>query len=187
MPGERYNAVYELAVENFGYFTIEQATEANVSRKALNAMTRRGTLERVSTGLYRVPAIPLSPFSEYMEASLWPRGLQAIISHDSALVLHQLSDVNPARIHITVPKRHRIQRAVPKLYNVHRADLDAGDVGFVEGIPVTTPVRTIVDCHRAHLGAALVEQAIEDGIRRGVLKRAEAQWLTTECLGRKEC
>lgn len=182
MPGVKYNAVFEIAADNFGYLTVEQAWDAAVSPKTLNAMARRGTLEHVSTGVYRVAAIAPSPLAEYMEASLWPRGVQGVISHDSALVIHQLSDVNPAKIHITVPRSHRIMRTVPRMYTVYRADLPAGDVVFVEGIPVTTPVRTIMDSHRAHLGGALIQQAIEDGLRQGVLSSAQAKRLSSECL-----
>lgn len=182
MPGVKYNAVFEIAADNYGYFTVEQAGEAAVSPKTLSAMARRGTLEHVSTGVYRVAAISPSPMAEYMEASLWPRGPQGVISHDSALVLHQLSDVNPAKIHITVPRSHRVMRAVPRLYVVHRADLPADDVVMVEGIPVTAPARTILDSHRAHLGPGLVRQAIEDGLRRGLLSSVQAERLAAECL-----
>lgn len=182
MPGVKYNAVFEIAADNYGYFTVEQAWSAAVSPKTLSAMARRGTLEHVSTGVYRVAALPPSPMAEYMEATLWPRGAQGVISHDSALVIHQLSDVNPAKIHITVPRRHRIMRAVPRMYQVHRADLPAGDVVFVEGVPVTAPARAILDSHRAHLGPALVRQAIEDALRRGLLSGAEAERLAAECL-----
>ncbi len=182
MPGVKYNTVFEIAADNFGYLTVEQAWDAAVSPKTLNAMARRGTLEHVSTGVYRVAAISPSPMSEYMEASLWPRGVQGVISHDSALVIHQLSDVNPAKIHITVPRSHRVMRAIPRMYAVHRANLAAEDVVFVDGVPVTAPVRTILDSHQAHLGPALIRQAIEDGIRSGVLSTAQAQRLAAECL-----
>ncbi len=182
MPGVKYNAVFEIAADNFGYLTVEQAWDAAVSPKTLNAMARRGTLEHVSTGVYRVAAIAPSPLSEYMEASLWPRGVQGVISHDSALVIHQLSDVNPAKIHITVPRGYRIARPVPPVYVVHSADLQGGDIEQVNGIPVTTPARTIVDCCRAHLGPALIRQAIDDGVRRGLLGAREAERLQEECI-----
>ena len=185
MPGEKYGIVFEIAADHFGYVTVEQAREAGVSPKTLHAMARRGTLEHVSTGLYRVSAFPPSPRSEYMEASLWPRGVRGVVSHDSALVLHELSDVNPARIHLTVPRSYRINRAVPALYAVHRADLAEQEMESVDGILVTSPARTILDCHRAHLGPALVRQAIEDGVRRGVLGAAEAERLAAECLARE--
>lgn len=182
MPGEKYGAVFEIAADNHGYLTVEQAREADVAPKTLHAMVRRGTLEHVSNGVYRVAAIPPSPRSEFMQASLWPRGLQGVISHDSALVLHELSDVNPARIHITVPRHHRVGRQVPPLYVLHPADLHPDDVEYVDGIPATSPVRTIRDCYEAHLGPALIRQALEDGVRRGIISRADAKNLAKEFL-----
>jgi hypothetical protein len=48
---------------------------------------------------------------------------------------------------------------------------------------VTTPERTIRDCHAAHLGPALVRQAIHDGRRTGYLRAAQARSLESELLG----
>lgn len=183
MPGQKYSAVFEVAAESFGYIKVEQAREVDVSPKTLHMMTKRGTLEHVSTGLYRVVALPPSAHSEYMEASLWPRGAQGVVSHDSALVLHELSDVNPAKIHITLPTGYRITRPVPPVYAIHGADLGDHDIEQVNGIPVTTPARTIMDCCRAHLGPALIRQAIDDGLRKGLLDASGAERLRMECLG----
>lgn len=175
MPGPKYNAIFEVAADHHGYVTVEQAKALDVSPKTLHAMVRRGTLERVSTGVYRVAAIPPSVRAEFMEACLWPRSVLGVISHDSALVLHELSDVNPAKIHITVPRKHRIVRAVPPLYVIHHAELGAGEVEFVDGIPATSPLRTITDSSRAHLGPSLIEQAVADGVRRGLFTVEKAR------------
>lgn len=185
MPGAKYTTIFDVGADQYGYLTVEQAGEAGVRAKTLHAMTRRGTLERVSSGLYRISAISPAPRAELMEASLWPRGVRGVISHDSALVLHGLSDVNPARIHVTVPRRHRILRRVPALYVVHRADLAPREVEHVGGIPVTSPVRTIRDCHAAHLGRALLRQAVDDGLRLGLLRPAEAERLSSDLWGER--
>lgn len=182
MPGAKYTVIFEIAAEHHGFFTVEQAREAEVSPKTLHAMVRRGTLEHVSSGLYRVTAISPAQYGQYMEASLWPRGVRGIISHDTALVLHDLSDVNPSKIHFTVPRSHRILRRVPGVYVIHRADLLSSEVEYVHGVPTTTPMRTIRDCHRTHLGPALIRQAIEDGVRNGALTAAQADRLAHECL-----
>ena len=61
-----------------------QARRHDVSPHAIKEMAERGNIERVSWGLYRVSGIPPSPYSEYMEAALWPGGKSATISHESA-------------------------------------------------------------------------------------------------------
>jgi predicted transcriptional regulator of viral defense system len=156
MPGDAYKTVMEIAADQFGYVTTSQAGKRGVTDNALRMMATRGTVERVSWGVYRVPNFPPSPYAEYMEASLWPAGVRGVISHQSALALRGLSDVSPSAIHITVPKDFRIRREIPGRLVVHNNDLRDEEVTLFEGIPATTVARTIEDCHRAHLGPALL-------------------------------
>jgi predicted transcriptional regulator of viral defense system len=116
-----------------------------------------------------------------MEATLWPgRGVRGVLSDETALELYGLSDVNPARIDIAVPRAHRIRREVPSPYRVHREDLPAGDVTSFEGIPIVTAARAIRQAHASHVGPALVGQAIDQGERNGRLTRREAAQLRRE-------
>lgn len=174
MPGSEYQKVLELAMDQYGYVMTSQAREVGVAADTLRKMAARGTLERVSWGVYRVPTFPPSQYAEYMEASLWPAGVHGVISHQSALALRDLSDVSPSAIHITVPDYFRIRRDVPTHLKVHRACLTPAEVTRFEGIPCTAVARTIEDCHRAHLGPTLLLQALEDAAREGFLSSAEA-------------
>lgn len=183
MAGAAFNRVYEIAADQHGYFTTAQAEEADVLRNTVVKMAQRGVVERVSWGVYRLVQFPLSPRDALVEACLWPLSAPAVLSHESALALYELSDVNPARIHITVPASFRVQRAVPRTLVVHRASLAAHEVRVHEGVPVTTPERAIRDCHAAHLGPALVRQAIRDGRRTGLLRARQAAALERELLG----
>lgn len=182
MPGSEHEKVLDIAAEQHGYVTTSQARERGVSGNALRMMADRRTLERVSWGLYRVPTFPPSPHAEYMEASLWPAGVRGVISHESSLVLYGLSDVSPSAIHITVPQDFRIRREVPAHVVVHHAQLEKNDIRLFEGIPITTPRRSIEDCHRAHLGPALLRQALEDAEREGYLSPSEAAALRERLL-----
>jgi predicted transcriptional regulator of viral defense system len=103
-----------------------------------------------------------------MAATLWPNRL-GVISHDSALDLWDLCDVNPAKIHVTVPKAPRVRRQVPSAHAVHVRSLDEGDVTNVDGIPVVTPLRAILDGIERHLDDRLIRQAIDGAQRRGLL------------------
>lgn len=182
MPGDAYETVMDIAADQFGYVTTSQAGERGVTANALRMMATRATLERVSWGVYRVPTFPPSPYAEYMEASLWPAGIRGVISHQSALGLRGLSDVSPSGIHITVPKDFRIRRKIPDRLVVHTADLTDEDLTLFEGIPVTTVVRTIQDCHQAHLGPALLRQALDDAEREGFLSPGDAAKLRKRIL-----
>jgi predicted transcriptional regulator of viral defense system len=55
---------------------------------------------------------------------LWSERV-GVFSHETALGLHELSDVLPARIHLTLPAKWRRRRLrVPKGVVVHHADVD---------------------------------------------------------------
>jgi predicted transcriptional regulator of viral defense system len=180
MPGSAYQALSEVAAEQHGYVTHDDARALGIPSMTLVRMADRGTLERVSRGVYRFPMFASGPLAQYMEATLWPQGVRGVLSHETALDLHDLSDVNPRRIHITVPLRHRIQRKIPRLYVVHRADLPSGEVTRHEGIPIVTPERAVRDAHQAGVGAAIIRRAIEDGRRRGIFSEAAASQLRAE-------
>ena len=184
MPGSEYEKVMDIAADQHGYVTTAQARERGVRDNTLRMMAKRGTLDRVSWGVYRVPTFPPSPYAEYMEASLWPAGARGVVSHQSALALYGLSDVSPAAIHITVPEDFRVRRKIPDHLVVHNAPLGDEEVRLVEGIPTTTPRRTIEDCHRAHLGPSLLRQALEAAEREGYLSRAETAELREQVLPR---
>lgn len=179
--------LYELAEGQLGYFTAAQARSAGVLQVRLVQLHRSGDLERVSRGVYRLVRYPLSPLGQYMEAALWPQvrrpGVRGVISHASALALYGLSDASPAKVHLTLPTGARVRRTVPRHLVVHHAVLPSRDVQEVEGIPVTTPERTIRDVHADHIGPALVRQAIEDGRRTGRLTLDQADRLEHELLG----
>jgi predicted transcriptional regulator of viral defense system len=180
LPGAAYNLIADIAADHHGYVTQREARQAGIGAATLARMSERGTLARTSQGVYRVSLIPPGPLDQYMEATLWPYGVRGVLSHQTALELHGLSDVNPAKIHLTVPRAHRIQREVPALYVIHGADLDLADVTAHEGIPIVTPARAVRECHAAGLGPALVEQAIDDGRRRGVFTARDAARLRRE-------
>ncbi|HZT13481.1 MAG TPA: type IV toxin-antitoxin system AbiEi family antitoxin domain-containing protein, partial [Candidatus Baltobacteraceae bacterium] len=107
MPGPKYATdLYYLAEENDGLFLASDArAQLGVPAAALVKMERRGVLERVARGVYRLTAYPPAPLAQYREAILAIRvyrpGLQAIVSHESALALHEISDVNPSKVRIT--------------------------------------------------------------------------------------
>jgi predicted transcriptional regulator of viral defense system len=176
MPGRAYNNLFEAAADQHGYLTTEQAAREGIDRRTLAKMAERGTFERISHGLYRLTRFPIYEWTHYMEAALWPQGVCGVLSHDTALDIHGLSDVNPSKVHITVPRAHRIRRAIPKRYMIYFADLDPAD------IPITTPERAIRDSAAAFLGDALIEQAIDDGVRKHYFNQAKAEQLRREVL-----
>jgi predicted transcriptional regulator of viral defense system len=182
MPGRVYSPLLELATDQYGYVSTDDARELGISPRRLKLLAERGSLSRVAQGLYRFPpgVVPISALDQYMEATLWPGG-RGVISHDTALAVYELSDVNPVKVHVTVPREYRIRRKdLPAVFVFHHADLTEGEMTRYEGVPIVTPERAIRDAHAGHLGPALIAQAIDDGERQGLLTQAQVDALRQE-------
>lgn len=180
MPTRRFNELAETAADQFGLVTIDDAREVGYEAKTLAKLAGRGQLERISRGVYRVPFMPGGGMQAYMAAALWPQGIQGVLTHDTALDLWDVSDVNPDKIHITVPRGHRPQRAIPRAYVIHREDLDPAEVTAIEGIPVVKLTPALRQCVQEHLGRDLLEQATRHGRARGLLSAQEHEALVRE-------
>lgn len=184
MPGVRYIQLAERAAENCGYVTAADAREIGVPIGTVNALARRGQLDRIAQGIYRVPLVPPGPLDQYKLATLWPDG-RGRISHESALDLYGISDVNPADVHISVPTSYRTHRAVPPPFRLHHEQIDPADEETVNGIPTVTAEKAIRQVHERHLRPSLVEQAIDDATREGWLRRRVAEQLRRELLAKE--
>ena len=73
------------------------------------------------------------------------RGAQPVYSHETALSLHDLTDLMPAKIHMTVPKSFRRNSKTPKQLVLHYADVPDKDTEMLHGVRVTRPLRAILD------------------------------------------
>jgi len=100
----------------------------------------------------------------------------AVVSHQSALALHDLSDVIPDTIHLTVPRSHgptvpRSRRTHPDLPGTrsHTSSRPFGPLDVVtrEGMRVTSPIRTVLDVDDLGLSLEHVEVAARQVIDRG--------------------
>lgn len=169
MPGKYWATVVDVAVDNGGYVT--PALVPAVPAVELRKMVSRGILDAAAHGVYRVPVLPRDRFDEFVLARLWARG-RGVISHDSALLVHELCDINPTRIHLTVPTRYRINRAGGEPYAIHHADLAADEVTRLDAVVVTTVARTLHDAANT-VATYLVRQAVATAAGRGAIMRVE--------------
>ncbi|HEY5342179.1 MAG TPA: type IV toxin-antitoxin system AbiEi family antitoxin domain-containing protein [Solirubrobacteraceae bacterium] len=177
MPGRTFTALLAHAQQQYGYLTPDDARALGIDPTQLRLMAARHTLEHVGHGLYRMPMVPVTQLDAYMEAVL-RTGRRGVLSHETALDLHELCDVNPSAIHLTVPRGFRTRKAVPEIYRLHRFDLDPVEVGWHEGIPIVTPERAILGGIEQALGWQMIDQAIETARARGLITKAAAKRLT---------
>lgn len=153
----------DVAVDHGGYVTPDLVPA--VPAVELRKMVSRGALESAGHGVYRVPVLPRDRYDEFIRARLWAKG-RGVISHDSALLVHELCDINPARVHLTIPTSYRISRAGGEHYAIHRADLADAEVTRIEAVVVTTIRRSLSDAIGT-VPTYLMRQAITTGADRG--------------------
>ncbi len=168
-----YQRLVAIAVDQQGLVTSAEAAAVGIPRVILVQMARRGTLESVARGIYRIPELAGNPLAQYREALLlWPG---SVLSHETALLLHDVCDVNPREIHVTVPKGTRIRKSLPTWLTIHYGTLAPEDVSAHDGLAITTPARSIIDAIDDDLGDRFVEQAVETARRRNLLTTREEQ------------
>lgn len=169
--GPDWDRLFEIAVGQEGHFTTAQAAEAGYSPQLLNRYLRSGRIRRVRRGVYRVVHFPSGEQEDLVEVWLWS-DRAGVLSHETALALHDLSDLLPAQIHLTLPAAWHARRLrVPDGVVLHYADVDETERTWVGAVPVTSPLRTIVDCARDDLSPDLLHQAVEQALARGLVSR----------------
>lgn len=174
--------LFEIASEQSGYFTGEQARNCGFGWSLLAYHARSGRFIRNRPGLYRLRDYPSSLGEEVVAGWLAVGRDVAVLSHDSALEWLGLSDVVPTTIHFTVPRSRRSRDPIPGVAihtSTHPPAQD--EVTVRHGVRVTTAVRSIVDVAATGTApeqvVAAVRQALARGMatRQGLLKAAEGR------------
>jgi predicted transcriptional regulator of viral defense system len=169
--------LWGVAVEQYGYVTTLTAHDLGIPVVELGKLAARGKLVRLWQGVYRFPDWPVSARDHLMEAVLWTRDRRAALSHDTALDAYELSDINPAKVHVTIPTRPQKLRRVaqPAALVVHYQDLNPDQTGWWERIPTVTVTTAIDQCIDSHVRPDLVLQAIDAARRQGRIDTATAE------------
>lgn len=168
-----WDRLFETALGQEGMFTTKQAADAGYSPQLLNRHLRSGNIRRLRRGVYRIVRFPAGDHEDLSEIWLWS-DQAGIVSHETALALRDLSDILPSSIHLSLPETWRSRRLrVPKGVVLHFADIGENERSWVGAVPVTSPLRTIVDCAVDNLSPELLRQAAEQAVARGLISRKE--------------
>jgi predicted transcriptional regulator of viral defense system len=164
---ELRKSLAQIAAAQSGYFTAAQALRIGYSYPAQRYHAERGNWLRVDRGIFRLPEWPAGPHEDLVRWTLWSRE-RAIVSHDTALALHGLGDVNPASVHLTVPPGFRSRAPGVVL---HVGIVPKEETEGHEGFRITTPVRTLIDVAEGDLELDQLTRAIGDALKRGITTR----------------
>lgn len=142
---------------------------ANSSRISL-ATTHETT--RIAV-VYRLVHFPPSEHQDLIVEWLWSER-QGVFSHETALSLHNLSDVMPVRVHLSLPTAaSRRRRKLHEDLMLHYADVPITDRSWITNVPVTTPRRTLLDCALDGMQVEFLRHATEQAVKRGLVGRAD--------------
>jgi predicted transcriptional regulator of viral defense system len=138
------NAIAKLAARQRGVVTVKQLHAAGFDDGAIKRRRRAGRLHRLRHGVYHVGhAVP--PDGAVEVAALLACGRQSVVSHRSAARLWGLPSFRDWRSPVDVTVVGRDPGRKPGV-RIHRTQcLDAREVRSADGIPVTTPARTLLD------------------------------------------
>ena len=163
------SGLFDMATGQGGYFTSEQATAYGFSRALVAHHVKGGKFIRVRRGLYRFRDYPQSPREDVLVAWLAAGKDVAVISHESALDILELSDVVPDAAHLTVPrsKRNLPSIAGVRIHTTSRA-INPEDVVTRDGMSVTSATRSILDAAEAGTSPEQIEAAVIQAVERGL-------------------
>lgn len=173
-----WDDLFDRAAGQEGLFSTAQAAAAGYSPQLLQKHLRAGRAQRVRRGVYRLVHFPPGEHEDLVAVWLWA-DRAGVFSHETALSLHGLSDVLPARVHLSVPsawsrRRLRVPQGVVLVYS----DVPKEERTWVGPVLVTAVRRTLADCIAAGVAPDLMEQAVKQAAARGLVPRAELARLT---------
>jgi very-short-patch-repair endonuclease len=161
-PNPTDRAIAELADRQHGVVARWQLLAMGLGAGAIEHRLRAGRLFLMHKGVYVVGRQSLTPRGYWMAAVL-AAGPGAVLSYNRAAELHGIRQSHQVKVDVTIPKGHRSDRPTIR---IHSSTLDPEDIATVDGIPVTSVARTILD-----LAGVLDEdqllQVIEEGDRLG--------------------
>ena len=171
--GPSWDELYERASAQAGHFTTQQAAEAGYSPPLLHKYQANGKIMRIRRGVYRMVHFPAGEDEDLVVFWLWS-DRAGVFSHETALTRHDLSDLLPSRVEMTVPLAWKPRRLrVPEGLVLHYADVKPKDCAWHGPVPLTSPAQTVRDCISVGVSPEFVEQAIQQGVGRGLFDRAE--------------
>jgi hypothetical protein len=137
-----------------------------------------GNWVREHRGIYRLALYPAADRPDLVLWSLWSRNrneeVEGVYSHQTALSLYDLSDLNPAKLHMTVPADFRRNSEIPGILVLHNADLPESDVQAGSGFKFTRPLRTILDLiESGTVERNFIRQALRQAVDRGLITRQQ--------------
>jgi hypothetical protein len=180
-----FDTTCRIADRQWGRIRWDQLIAAGIDRRRIQRWVQDGRLRPVHRGVYALGHLAPSILGDYMAAVLACGDASALSHHADAYVMRLLPGKAPPP-EVTVPTLSG--RSRPGIV-IHRVQvLHPRDVCVVDGIPMTTVPRTLLDlapvldlaqltraCHEAWVHHRTTPRFIEDCIERNPTKKGVAK------------
>lgn len=147
-----------MARRQHGVLTRQDLEGLGFSRKAIEHRVASGRLRLLTRGIYAVGRLELSREGRWM-AAVRVGGQGAALSHSSAAALWEIGVERAGGVDISIRRRCRVERTGIRARS--RPSLPERDIVMHRGIPVTSPVRTLID-RATELGAPSLERMVNE-------------------------
>ncbi|WP_409493772.1 type IV toxin-antitoxin system AbiEi family antitoxin domain-containing protein [Amycolatopsis sp. cmx-11-12] len=163
----------------WGMVTSRQAKQVGVDGVTLHRLEKTGHLDRIRHGIYAATIAVMTEAREEQAAWLmlnaaepaWKRPPLdpdgGVVSHESAARLHGLGELVNDRIVLTTPRRRTSRDPDVRLKT---AMLTGDDVTSIDGIPVTTALRTICDLLEQRIDGSHVATIIFEAVEANLVR-----------------
>ncbi len=139
----------DLARQQGGYFTAAQAVAIGFDNANQFRFAADGRWERVRRGIFRLASEPLSSDADLHITSLFFRRRDGshggIFGLETAARIHGLGNFMPDSIQVLIEGRLRKRAELPPGVEVIRTYDISTEVETIDGLLVTSPIRTIAD------------------------------------------
>jgi predicted transcriptional regulator of viral defense system len=157
--------LFTVASEQGGYFSAAQAIEVGYSYPAQAYHASAGNWIRVDRGIFRLNEWVPGMHDHLARWTLWSKG-RAVISHQTALSVHDIGEFESAKTHITVLPGFTMR---DEALMVHFAELLPIDVVEMAGFRVTSALRSLIDIAATAHDEQQLARAIQDAQRKSLV------------------
>lgn len=177
--------LFKIAEFQQGYFTAKQARVAGYKDNTHPYHVKCGDWIRVYRGIYRLSKFPQTERPDLVIWSLWSCNregkVEGVYSHQTALSIHQLSDVMPNKLDMTVPASFRRNSVIPSNLKLHFKKIQQNQLIPLDGYSVTTPYQTLLDViEETSISHDLILQALKEASHKGMITQVMLKQLFKE-------
>lgn len=171
----KFDDIWETATDAHGLITSREAQELGVTNHEMVEFARRGRLERVGHGIYRL-AKRVPEKSDAYALAVKLTGPDAYLYGESVIALLELAPTDPSRMFVATPRR--IRRNLPA--GMHVTYIPNGAPGALyDGISAQRAVDAIRSASSV-VGKTRLVEAAREGRRLGYLRKDELDTLEEE-------